>query len=401
MWFRDVQAAECALDLGDRLMSGSGLAAIRVESDVRRPARAGDRVVMSTAAREGLMREHEAGRRGSPWRWHSWFKRIALAVTQVSVVTLLGTGAESGLAARKNKSRGDDRGGGDQSAKDRDRGSDRDQDSRSENGRKEERKLDRENNDKPGRDGDGDSRNNDRGRKQERQADETTDVEAAASKKQMANRSHEAEQTNQDPENPEDPGATEAPENTENPEDTNNGGGGGGGGNGGRGDGGGNDAGNAGSGLFDSPLATKTRRRANDFDNANREDEDDGIIVDIDPDGESVYETDSILFASGPEGAEILTDNITFFAEPAPPPEPLPRLELPVRDPGYPFGEDFPFGDFPFGNTTVILDPTASEPIDPGDAAPAPVRRAEPIPTADQPAQANSDGGDYTMDFSS
>ena len=54
------------------------------------------------------------------------------------------------------------------------------------------------------------------------------------------------------------------------------------------GDGGGNDAGNAGSGFFDSPLATKARRRANDFDNAGGEDEDDGTFADVDPDGESL-----------------------------------------------------------------------------------------------------------------
>ena len=53
------------------------------------------------------------------------------------------------------------------------------------------------------------------------------------------------------------------------------GGGGNNAGGGGGGDGGGNDAGNAGSGFFDRPLATKARRRSNDFDNADR-DEDDG-----------------------------------------------------------------------------------------------------------------------------
>jgi hypothetical protein len=156
--------------------------------------------------------------------------------------------------------------------------------------------------------------------------------------------------------------------------------------------------------LFDSPLATKARRRARDFDNADRDPDEGRIVVDVNPEGESIYETDSILFATGPEGVEIETGNITSFAEPTPTPtpEPLPTLELPVREPGYPFGEDFPFGDFPFGAGTVTSDPTAApEPTDPGDTARTPVPRAEPIPAADEPAPANSDGGDNTMDFSS
>jgi hypothetical protein len=310
------------------------------------------------------MREHEAGRRGSPWRCHPWFKRIFLAVTQVSIATLLDTGAESSVAARKNKSRDEARGDGDKSANDRNR------DGNHENARKEERKLERENNDKTGRDGDGDGRINDRGRKQGPQDDDATDVEAATSKKQQANTSQAAEQGNT------------------NPEDTTGGGS--------RGDGGGNDAGNAGSGFFDSPLATKARRRSNDFDNAGLDEEEDGIFVDVDPEGESVFETDSILLATGPQGVEILTGNITYFAEPPPPPEPLPRLELPVREPGFPFGEDFPFGD-----AAVNVNPPESQSTDPGNTGPAPVGRADPIPAADEPAPANSDGGDNTMDFSS
>ena len=163
-----------------------------------------------------------------------------------------------------------------------------------------------------------------------------------------------------------------------------------------RGDGGGNDAGNAGSGFFDSPLATKARRRANDFDNAGGEDEDDGTFADVDPDGESLFETESVSFTTGPEGLEIVTNNITYFAEPPPPPEPLPRLELPIREPGFPFGEDFPFGDM-----AVTTSPTEPEPSDPGDTGTAPPRRAEPIPAADEPEPSSSDGGDNTMDFSS
>ncbi len=56
-----------------------------------------------------------------------------------------------------------------------------------------------------------------------------------------------------------------------------------------------------------------------------------GTFVDVDPDGESVYETDSVSFTTGPDGLEIVTDNITYFAEPTPTPEPLPGLELPDR----------------------------------------------------------------------
>ena len=331
------------------------------------------------------MREHEAGRGRSPWHWHPWFKRISQAVTQISVLSHLAPGAGSSLAARKNKGR-DDRGGTDQSAKDRDRSGDQNQDSKSENGRNEERKLERENNDIAGRDGDG--RNSDREHRQERRDDDSSDDSPAVNKKQQSN------QNNQDSNNSDgDQDTTGGNDDTTTGvnEDTTGGGGGGG-----RGDGGGNDAGNAGSGFFDSPLATKARRRANDFDNAGGEDEDDGTFADVDPDGESLFETESVSFTTGPEGLEIVTNNITYFAEPPPPPEPLPRLELPIREPGFPFGEDFPFGDM-----AVTTSPTEPEPSDPGDTGTAPPRRAEPIPAADEPEPTSSDGGDNTMDFSS
>ncbi len=177
--------------------------------------------------------------------------------------------------------------------------------------------------------------------------------------------------------------ATATPTPTPTPTSGGGGGGGGkwwrwwqqdGGGGGGRGDGGGNDAGNAGSGLFDSPLATKARRRANDFDNADREDDDDRIFVDVDPDGESVYGTDSVSFTTGPDGLEIQTDNISYSAQPTPTPEPLPRLELPTREPGFPFGEDFPFG-----NTTVTIGQRRQNRPIPVILALLPPR-AEPIP---------------------
>ena len=104
-------------------------------------------------------------------------------------------------------------------------------------------------------------------------------------------------------------------------------------------------------------------------------------------------------FATGPDGVEIETDNITYFAEPTPTPEPLPRLELPAREPGFPFGEDFPFGD----SISRLLRPRRPNHPIPVIAGTAPARRAEPIPAEDEPAPstANSDGGDNTMDFSS
>jgi hypothetical protein len=165
--------------------------------------------------------------------------------------------------------------------------------------------------------------------------------------------------------------------------------GGGGGGGGGGSNGGGT---NAGSGVFDNPLATKARRRANDFDNANRDDDDDRTVVDVHPDGESVYQTHSISLTTSPDGLEIVTNNITFSAEATPTPEPLPVLELPDRDPGFPFGEDFPFG-----KSTVAVAPTATEPPDPGDTGTTTDTRAKPI--ASQPDPGISDGGDYSMDF--
>ena len=383
MWFPGFTPWDMRATAGEHRGPAACWRDLHVESNERRPARAGVHVVMLTAAREGLMREHEAGRGRSPWHWHPWFKRISQAVTQVSLLSpLLTTGARSSLAARKNKGR-DDRDGTDQPSKDRDQSGDRNHDSKSENGRNEERKLERENNDKAGRDGDG--RNSDRERRQERRDDDSSDDSPAVNKKQQSN------QNNQDSNNSdgdEDTAGGNDDTTTGGNEDTTDGGG--------RGDGGGNDAGNAGSGFFDSPLATKARRRANDFDNAGGEDEDDGTFADVDPDGESLFETESVSFTTGPEGLEIVTNNITYFAEPPPPPEPLPRLELPIREPGFPFGEDFPFGDM-----AVTTSPTEPEPSDPGDTGTAPPRRAEPIPAADEPEPSSSDGGDNTMDFSS
>jgi hypothetical protein len=72
----------------------------------------------------------------------------------------------------------------------------------------------------------------------------------------------------------------------------------------------------------------------------------------------------------------------------------LPRLELPVRDPGFPFGENFPFGD-----ETATDRPAASEPSDPGDTGTALAPRTNPIPDSGSSDVDNSDGGNNAMDF--
>jgi hypothetical protein len=285
----------------------------------------------------------------------------------------------SSLAARKHKSRNDDRGGREDANRDRDGGNGRNREGNQENEPKDDHNRQRDNREKS--DGDGNGGDRHRTGKQESRADDPSDVDSSARQNATAT-----------------PTPTPTPTDGDGGKGDGGGGGGKGDGGGGRGDGGGNDAGNAGSGFFDSPLATKARRRANDFDNADRDPDEGRIVVDVDPEGESVYETDSILFATGPDGIEIETGNITYFAEPTPTPTPFPGLDLPVREPGFPFGEDFPFGD-----TTVAVPPAAPEPADPGDTdtGTAPAPRAEPVPAADEPELASSDGGDNTMDFAS
>jgi hypothetical protein len=317
------------------------------------------------------MREHEARRPRVPRRWHPWIKRLFNVAAHVSAASLLASGMASSLAARNHKSRDGHRGGRDQPHRDRDGGNDQKREDNQANDHKEDRRLQQENRDSSH--GGGDGRHGPHNGKQEPQGDESSGVHSAASKQ----------------------AATATPTPTPTP----SGGGGGGGGGGGKGDGGGGggggiDTGNAGSGFFDSPLATKARRRANDFDNADRDEDDHRIIVDVDPEGESVYETESVAFITGPDGLEIQTDNISYFAEATPTPEPLPRLELPVRDPGFPFGENFPFGD-----ETATDRPAASEPSDPGDTGTALAPRTNPIPDSGSSDVGNSDGGNNAMDF--
>ena len=276
------------------------------------------------------MREHEAGRPRRSRRWHPWIKRITNVAAHVSAASLLASGMANSLAARKPKNRHDDRGARDQGDRDRDGRNDRNREDRQANDAKDDRETQRES-----RDG--------------RLEMVTVAIVTSVASKSPKATSHAASTQNKRP-LPLHPTPT--------PTDGGGGGGGGGGGRnrdgggggnnaggGGGADGGGNEAGNAGSGFFDRPLATKARRRSNDFDNADRDEDDGRIFVDVDPEGESVYETDSVALITGPDGIEIQTDNISYFAEPTPTPEPLPRLELPEREPGFPFGEDFPFGD--------------------------------------------------------
>ena len=211
------------------------------------------------------MREHEAGRPRTPGRWHPWLKRFSNAASHLSAASLLASGMASSLAARKHRNRHDDGGGKERADRNRDGSTDRNREDKQASDPKEDRRLQREKRDSAHEDGDGDQGH--RIARHERQVDASSDADAVA--KQRA--------------------VTATPTPTPDP-----GGDGGGGGGGGRGDGD-NLAGNAGSGLFDSPLATKARRRANDFENADRNRDEDDTFVDVNPDGESIYETDFVL----------------------------------------------------------------------------------------------------------
>jgi hypothetical protein len=307
------------------------------------------------------MREHEASRSSRPWRWHPWFKRVTSAAAHVSAATLLAAGVANSLAARKHESRDAPRGRRDHANTDGDRGNGRNRGDNSGNDPKADRGLQRDHSHR--QDADGNSANHDRGVKHQHHVDTSNDVHSAANKT-----------------------PTPTPTSTPPPES-----GGGGGGGGGRGHGGGT---NAGSGVFDNPLATKAHRRAKDFDHTNQDQAHDGTVVDVHPDGDSVYQTHSVSLTTGPDGLEIVTNNITYTAEATPTPEPLPGLELPAHDPGFPFGNDFPFG-----NATVAIGPAAPETSDPGDTGMATDSRAKPISSL--PDLGNSDGGDNSMDFTS
>jgi hypothetical protein len=318
------------------------------------------------------MREHEARRSSRPWRWHPWFKRLTNAAAQVSAATMLAAGVANSLAARKHESRNDTGGRRGHAKTEGDGGNHRNRGDNSGNDPKEDRGLLPEH--KHELDGDGNNGNHDRGVKHEHQVDGSNDVHSAAKTK------------------------TPTPTPTPEPGADHGGGGGGGGGGGAGGSGGGGGKGhgggtNAGSGVFDNPLATKAHRRAKDFDNSNHDQAHDGTVVDVHPDGDSVYQTHSVSLTTGPDGLEIVTNNITYSAEATPTPQPLPGLELPTHDPGFPFGNDFPFG-----NAAVAISPAAPETSEPGDTGTATVSRAKPISSL---PDLSSDGGDNSMDFSS
>src|SRR5688572_27594185 len=132
MWFPVFHLAEYVPAPGDLIGRGSVSAgsACSIECAARRTGRSTCRRL--GWAREGLMREHETGRSHSPWRWHPWFKRIFNTVTHVSAASLLAAGMASSLAARKNKSRNDDRGGRDHADRDRDGGNDKNREAKRE-----------------------------------------------------------------------------------------------------------------------------------------------------------------------------------------------------------------------------------------------------------------------------
>ena len=150
--------------------------------------------------------------------------------------------------------------------------------------------------------------------------------------------------------------------------------------------------GNAGSGFFDQPLATKARRRSNDFEGEGEE-EDDGTVIDVDSEGESTFETGSIFFSTGPEGLEVVTRNITYTAAPTPTPTPFPRLELPERERLDVFGDrtlatSTPVPSAPSAPTSPPPPPVRDVPADSGDTPP-----VTPSPSTD------TSGGDTSGGF--
>jgi hypothetical protein len=310
------------------------------------------------------MREDEAGRARVPWRSNPIVARLTNVGAHLSGAVLLAAGVANTLAARRN--RNDDG----KHHRDRERGDRRDHKDRDQDESRDERQARREDRDlKREQTDDSSADRSDRDRNRDRKNDDTDDA------KNDADSDVGAEQNNDNNRN-RNRNRDDEPNNDNDDEVGGN---------------------NAGSAFFDSPLATKARRRAKDFENQDRDEEGEGrIIADVDPEGESIYQTDSISFATGPDGIEINTGNITYIAAPTPTPTPMPRLELPERD-GYPFGEDFPFGvarpeQTP---TSTTLEPDDEVP-DPGDSPPPP---AEPVPT--EPLPSDTDGGDNGMEFTS
>lgn len=314
------------------------------------------------------MREDEAGRTRAPWRSSSILSRLASVGAHLSGAVLLAAGVANTIAARRDRKDDGKRDADGKSGRD-------DRKDRSQDDAGEDRK----------------SRRDDRDADRERKERDVEREESDDSSRDRANRKRDRDNDNADgagsdvdaEQTTPTPTPRSGQNNNRNNNEANNN------------DGGGNS--NAGSGAFDNPLATKARRRAKDFDNRDRVDEEEeGIVVDVDPEGESIYQTESISYATGPDGVEILTRNITYIAAPTPTPTPFPRLEFPERD-GYPFGEDFPFGVTRPTPTPTTGRTDPGEPVpDPGDTPP----RADPLPTT-PPTDDGADGGDNSTDFAS
>jgi hypothetical protein len=327
------------------------------------------------------MREDLIGLPIVPRRSNPLVRRLRGIGAPLSALSLLVSEVEDALGARRKRGRhnGDNAGNDDRK---RDRHQERDA------GREDKRDRD-DRNDR------GDRHHDDRHRQraQDNGNDANSDVDAAAknnkNKNQNNNNNNNNDRNNRNKDD--EPNNNDNNDNTDDTDDTNDGGGGGGGG---------NDRGNAGSGFFDSPLATKARRRANDFDNNadGDNDEEDRTGADINPDGDSTFHTGSISYTTGPDGIEIVTRHITYTAPPPPPPPELPRLELPTRESTV-FGNLSPAtvatGDVETGDAAVAppAEPSPSESA-PSDGGAVNLGTPNPIPTLP-----DMDGGDNTVDF--
>lgn len=297
---------------------------------------------------------------GRPWmssRAHSIFHGLANVGARISAAVVLATGAVNGIAARRHEKHGDpqaaDKGG--------DGGGPRD---RAERHKHENDRADNR------------DRNRDR--------DDNQDADTSGSGRRKTNDSTNAENSSDSVRKEQSNGNNNNSNNNTTDTNTNN--------DASNDDTGGNESGNAGSGLFESSLATKAKRRAKDFEgNSAKDDEEDRLAVDVDSEGESSFQTGSIFFASGPDGLEVETRNISFTAAPTPTPTPFPRLELPERDRLDVFGDRVIAAPTPTptGSAPAPSDPA---PSDPGDDRPADV----PAPTM---VPSDTTGGDNSGDF--
>lgn len=158
---------------------------------------------------------------------------------------------------------------------------------------------------------------------------------------------------------------------------------------------GGNNRGNAGSGFFDSPLARKTQRRANDFDNnQGRDDEPRDDNLTADNGDEQHIETNSISFTNGPDGLEVVTGNIEYSAPPTPTPTPFPTLTLPERDRLDVFGDRVIAAPTPVPANNGTSSGSAPPPSTDSGTTGSTGSRPTPTPSSD-----DTSGGDNTSDF--